>query len=61
MTEKKIISSIGELNQLLDENASQAEALYEKSLEFRIENTQEFINWQDRLNRVSIIPEDKIC
>lgn len=47
-----------ELFEALLENAEQSEALYEKSLELGIKNTQEFINWQDRLNAVSILPED---
>ena len=47
-----------ELFEALLENAEKSEALYEKSLELGIKNTQEFINWQDRLNAVSILPED---
>lgn len=47
-----------ELFEALLENAEQSEALYEKSLELGIKNTQEFINWQDRLNKVSILPPD---
>ena len=47
-----------ELFEALLENAEESEALYEKSLELGIKNTQEFINWQDRLNTVSILPED---
>ena len=47
-----------ELFEALLENAEESEALYEKSLELGIKNTQEFINWQDRLNAVSILPED---
>ena len=46
-----------ELFEALLENAEESEALYEKSLELGIKNTQEFINWQDRLNAVSILPE----
>ena len=44
--------------ELLD-NAEKAESLYQKSLDAGIENTQDFINWQDRLNKVSIIPPEK--
>ena len=47
-----------ELFKALVENAEESEALYDKSLKFGIKNTQEFINWQDRLNEVSILPED---
>jgi hypothetical protein len=47
-----------ELFEALLENAEESEALYEKSLELGIKNTQEFINWQDRLNKVSLLPPD---
>ena len=47
-----------ELFEALLDNAEESEALYEKSLELGIKNTQEFINWQDRLNKVSILPPD---
>lgn len=52
------ISSIAELNKHLEVNACEAEQLYQKSLAFGIKNSQEFINWQDRLNAVSILPPD---
>ena len=47
-----------ELFEALLENAKESEALYDKSLELGIKNTQEFINWQDRLNKVSLLPPD---
>lgn len=47
-----------ELFKALLENAKESEALYEKSLELGIKNTQEFINWQDRLNAVSLLPPE---
>ena len=52
------ISSIAELNKHLEANAWEAEQLYQKSLQFGIKNSQEFINWQDRLNAVSILPPE---
>lgn len=54
------ISSIAELNKHLEANAWEAEQLYQKSLLFGIKNSQEFINWQDRLNAVSILPPEQI-
>ena len=60
-TKKNIedISTIDELNVSLTANADEAETLLKKSLDLNAENTQEFINWQDRLNAVSMLPEKK--
>ena len=52
------ITSVAELNEHLEANAEDAEKLYQKSLAFGIKNSQEFINWQDRLNAVSILPPE---
>lgn len=52
------IKSQEELFNALLENAEESEALYDKSINFGIKNTQEFINWQDRLNKVSILPDE---
>ena len=59
ITKKNIedISTLDELNVSLSANADEAEALLKKSLDLQAENTQEFINWQDRLNAVSMLPE----
>ena len=59
ITKKNIedISTLDELNVSLIANADEAEALLKKSLDLHAENTQEFINWQDRLNTVSMLPE----
>jgi hypothetical protein len=59
VTKKNVedISTIDELNVSLAANADEAEALLKKSLDLSAENTQEFIDWQDRLNAVSLLPE----
>ena len=41
----------------MDANAKEAEALKKEAVEIGAENEQEFINWQDRLNVVSMQPE----
>ena len=35
-------------------NAAEAEALKKEAVEMGVENEQEFIDWQDRLNVVSL-------
>ncbi len=42
----------------MDANAKEAEALKKEAVEIGAENEQEFINWQDRLNVVSMQPEE---
>lgn len=42
----------------MDTNAKEAEALKKEAVEIGAENEQEFINWQDRLNVVSMQPEE---
>ena len=34
--------------------------LYEVALKLNLENTQEFINWQDCLNEFSLLPNKRI-
>jgi hypothetical protein len=53
------IQTPDELNAQLDANATEAELLKEKSVAMAVENTQEFINWQDRLNAVSLQPDER--
>ena len=55
----EVSSTIDELKVSLTANADEAETLLKKSLDLNAENTQEFINWQDRLNAVSMLPEKK--
>ena len=38
----------------MDANAKEAEALKKEAVEIGAENEQEFIDWQDRLNVVSL-------
>ena len=59
VTKKNVedISTIDELNVSLTANADEAEALLKKSIDLNAENTQEFIDWQDRLNAVSMLPK----
>ena len=42
----------------MNANAKEAEALKQEAVELGAENEQEFINWQDRLNVVSMQPEE---
>ena len=42
----------------MNANAKEAEALKKEAVEIGAENEQEFINWQDRLNVVSMQPEE---
>jgi hypothetical protein len=44
----------------MDANAKEAEALKKEAVEIGAENEQEFINWQDRLNVVSMQPEEEL-
>lgn len=48
-----------ELAILMDTNAAQAETIYKliKNSAKSMFNDQDVINWQDRLNAVSLIPE----
>ena len=39
-------------------NAAEAEVLKKEAVEMGVENEQEFIDWQDRLNVVSLQPEE---
>lgn len=48
------ISSAEELKQLMNSNAYDSELLYKRAIELNCQNEQFFIEWQDRLNAVSI-------
>jgi hypothetical protein len=47
-----------ELVKMMNEHSIMAARIYETALMLKLENTQEFINWQDRLNKVSLLPPD---
>ena len=44
----------------MNANAKEAQALKKEAVEIGAENEQEFINWQDRLNVVSMQPEEEL-
>ena len=47
----------------MKEHAEQAQLIYQTAIEYKLTNTQEFINWQDAINACSFIQEkdlDKI-
>jgi hypothetical protein len=41
---------------MMNEHAIMAARIYETALMLKLENTQEFINWQDHLNEYSLLP-----
>lgn len=45
-----------ELVKMMNEHVIMAARIYETALMLKLENTQEFINWQDYLNEYSMLP-----
>ena len=54
------ITSIASLEEAMKQNLNVCQALYEKAIKFNVINEQFFINWQDELNRLSMIPEESV-
>ena len=54
------ITSIASLEEVMKQNLNDCQALYEKAIKFNVINEQFFINWQDELNRLSMIPEESL-
>ena len=54
------ITSIASLEEAIKQNLNDCRALYEKAIKFNVINEQFFINWQDELNRLSMIPEESV-
>ena len=48
-----------ELVKMMNEHAIMAARIYETALMLKLENTQEFINWQDYLNEYSMLPPEE--
>ena len=48
-----------ELVKIMNEYAIMAARIYETALMLKLENTQEFINWQDHLNEYSMLPPEE--
>ena len=47
-----------ELVKMMNEHVIMAARIYETALMLKLENTQEFINWQDYLNEYSMLPPE---
>jgi hypothetical protein len=48
-----------ELVKMMNDHAIMTARIYETALMFKLENTQEFINWQDHLNEYSLLPPEE--
>lgn len=48
-------SSIEELYRMMELHSKIGLAIYRKSIELKLMNEQEFINWQDELNAISYV------
>ena len=48
-----------ELVKMMNEHAIMSARIYETALMLKLENTQEFINWQDYLNEYSMLPPEE--
>ena len=48
-----------ELVKMMNEHAIMTARIYETALMLKLENTQEFINWQDHLNEYSMLPPEE--
>lgn len=48
-----------ELVKMMNEHAIMTARIYETALILKLENTQEFINWQDHLNEYSMLPPEE--
>ena len=48
-----------ELVKMMNEHAIMTARIYETALMLKLENTQEFINWQDYLNEYSLLPPEE--
>lgn len=49
---------IEDIEKSMISNAECAEHLYEVAIQEKLTNEQFFLNWQDRLNKVSLLPEE---
>ena len=47
-----------ELVKMMNDHAIMAARIYETALMLKLENIQEFINWQDYLNEYSMLPPE---
>ena len=48
-----------ELVKMMNEHAIMTARIYETALMLKLENTQEFIDWQDHLNEYSLLPPEE--
>jgi hypothetical protein len=48
-----------ELVKMMNEHAIMTARIYETAMMLMLENTQEFINWQDYLNEYSLLPPEE--
>lgn len=59
--EEKTICTKEELTEAMSRHAEMAERIYRTAVRMEVTNTQEFINWQDRINACSYIREEDLA